>query len=53
MTELSEQTLAMLEGGNDVIPCFFIGALFAGAIVHGNVFAAAGAGIYLAANCFK
>lgn len=52
MKELNEQTMMEIEGGNEVIVCFFMGALFAGAIASGNIFAAAGSGIYLAANCF-
>ena len=52
MIELSEETMMAIDGGNQIIACFFMGGIFGAAIATGNILAAAGAGVYIATSCF-
>jgi hypothetical protein len=54
-TEMRTMTISELEhiqAGNKAIGCFFAGVIFGAALGAGQIYAAAGAGFYLAANCF-
>ena len=53
MIEISKKEQADLSAGASQLECFFVGAIFAAAISTGNVLAAAGSGVFLAANCFN
>ncbi len=53
MREMTSRDLKSLSAGADQIECFFAGVLFGASIAMGNVFAAAGAGFYIASNCLN
>jgi uncharacterized membrane protein len=53
MREMTSGELRSLSAGADQIGCFFAGAIFGAALATGNIFAAAGSGLYLANNCFN
>lgn len=53
MKELSDNQLRDHAGGVTQIECFLAGAIFAAALGTGNLFAAAGTGLFLGANCFN
>ena len=53
MSKITNQDLISLSGGASQIECFLVGAIFASALATGNIFAASGSGVFLAANCFN
>ena len=53
MKEMTSRDLRDLSAGADQIECFFAGAIFGASIAMGNILAAAGAGFYIASNCFN
>jgi hypothetical protein len=52
MNSLTFNEMEKIAAGDEVLECFFAGIIFGAAIGTGNIFAAAGSGLYLASNCF-
>ena len=48
---MTKEMQRVVGGGSSVASCFAAGLVFGFALGTGNIFAAAGSGIYLATNC--
>ena len=52
MNSLTSNEMVNINAGAEALECFFAGIIFGAAIGTGNIFAAAGSGLYIASNCF-